>query len=355
LAETTFDSYTPTGPNSNWVASKYRHNEHIVEYELCHRNIVDKKLMNERATFPFESIDLPPNDRQSIASNPASYDFLPSESNLNTAIHHDDDGFSDSDDDWMIGASKSKQSDEINNQLQSDLPKPNLPQQNVGKSDSKPVEEIPVIDLESWEESKSVQNVDHPIPKNTPKRTFESMKEFLKNQKKKSTSPKNRPSKMTPKVKRGSNEGQKMSKVQRLKTVEDVAKSDLDSWDSDFYQNCKNASQDKNHPRDQNDDRPRDESRSRDENSSSSSLMKDTSGNLFCNSEDDFDSEDDEDFLELTRTKIEPNHSEEKIDGKVSGTDVIVIDSDNESTRVNEKTKSKKPKQQRLSQYFRKK
>ena len=52
--------------------------------------------MNERATFPFESIDLPPNDRQSIASNPASYDFLPSESNLNTAIHHDDDGFSDS-------------------------------------------------------------------------------------------------------------------------------------------------------------------------------------------------------------------------------------------------------------------
>ena len=238
----------------------------------------------------------------------------------------------------MIGASKSKQSDEINNQLQSDLPKPNLPQQNVGKSDSKPVEEIPVIDLESWEESKSVQNVDHPIPKNTPKRTFESMKEFLKNQKKKSTSPKNRPgsSKMTPKVKRGSNEGQKMSKVQRLKTVEDVAKSDLDSWDSDFYQNCKNASQDKNHPRDQNDNKPRDEIRSRDEkpagediekDSSSSSLMKDTSGNLFCNSEDDFDSEDDEDFLELTRTKIEPNHSEEKIDGKVSGTDVIVIDS----------------------------
>ena len=63
---------------------------------MCHRNIVDEKLINERATFPFESIDLPPNDRQSIASNPASYDFLPSESNLNTAIHHDDDGFSDS-------------------------------------------------------------------------------------------------------------------------------------------------------------------------------------------------------------------------------------------------------------------
>ena len=66
---------------------------------MCHRNIVDKKLINERATFPFESIDLPPNDRHSIASNgsgPASHDFLPSESNLNTAIHHDDDGFSDS-------------------------------------------------------------------------------------------------------------------------------------------------------------------------------------------------------------------------------------------------------------------
>ena len=62
-------------------------------------------------TFPFESIDLPPqavpsnalpsHDCQSIGSNdgsngPSSHDFLPSESNLNTAIHHDSDGFSDS-------------------------------------------------------------------------------------------------------------------------------------------------------------------------------------------------------------------------------------------------------------------
>ena len=98
--------------NFSGVASKYRHNEHIVEYELCHRNIVDKKLIHEMGTFPFESIDLPPrvepsntlpshHDRQSIGSNdgssgPSSHDFLPSESNLNTAIHHDSDGFSDS-------------------------------------------------------------------------------------------------------------------------------------------------------------------------------------------------------------------------------------------------------------------
>ena len=83
------------------VASKYRHNEHIVEYELCHRNIVDEKLIQESRPTTFLSKELPSNDRLSNpisvdSSEPLSHDFLPSESNLNTAINHDSDGFSDS-------------------------------------------------------------------------------------------------------------------------------------------------------------------------------------------------------------------------------------------------------------------
>ena len=114
LTETSFQSYTPTGPDSNCklpkiaylakkyliflgVASKYRHNEHIVEYELCHRNIVDEKLIQKSPPTSFFS--KPSNDRHPISvdsSEPLSHDFLPSESNLNTAINHDSDGFSDS-------------------------------------------------------------------------------------------------------------------------------------------------------------------------------------------------------------------------------------------------------------------
>ena len=83
------------------VASKYRHNEHIVEYELCHRSIVDEKLIQESPPTTFLLKEVPSNDRLSNpisvdSSEPLSHDFLPSESNLNTAINHDSDGFSDS-------------------------------------------------------------------------------------------------------------------------------------------------------------------------------------------------------------------------------------------------------------------
>ena len=115
---------------------------------------------------------------------------------------------------------------------------------------------------------------------------------------------------MTPKK---SNDGQKKSKIEQLK--ENEVKSDVDSWDSDFYQNCKNAS-DKNQPRDQNVDGHEDV-----EKNSTSSSMKDHSGNLFGNSDDDFSDDDDEDFLERTRT-VPP---EPKID--MTKNDVIVIDS----------------------------
>lgn len=118
LTETSFQSYTPTGPDSNCkflksrpkiifqrflgVASKYRHNEHIVEYELCHRSIVDEKLIRESPPTSFLSKEVPSNGHLSnpisvdSGSDPLSHDILPSESNLNTAINHDSDGFSDS-------------------------------------------------------------------------------------------------------------------------------------------------------------------------------------------------------------------------------------------------------------------
>ena len=206
----------------------------------------------------------------------------------------------------MIESSKTSKPDEIKHQKDAEIPKPKLPQQ-------KPVDKIPVIDLDSWEEKPSTSKSENPSTKNltTPKRSDQTMKDFLKNHKKKSTSPKKRPSqKMTPKK---SNDGQKKSKVEQLK--ENEVKSDVDSWDSDFYQNCKNAS-DKNHlPRDQNVD---DEDV---EKNSSSSSMKDHSGNLFGNSDDGFSDDDDEDFLERTRT-VPP---EPKID--MAKNDVIVIDS----------------------------
>ena len=216
----------------------------------------------------------------------------------------------------MIATTNLPKPDEIKHQI----PKPDLPKQ---KSE---VEKIPVIDLESWQGTETVPNQ---IPKTTPKRANESMKQFLKNHKKKSTSPKNRagPSKL--------NEGPSKTKVQRLKENEVKATSDADSWDSDFYQNCKNASQDKNQvtkSRDEiNFEGIKDQNLEKD--SSSSSLIKDTSGNLFDNSEDDFDSENDEDFLELTRTKIEPSEVPEKTctsgvkNPKEQQNAVIVIDS----------------------------
>ena len=220
----------------------------------------------------------------------------------------------------MIESSKTSKPDEIKRQIDTEIPKPKLPQQ-------KPVEKIPVIDLDSWEEKPSASKSEKPATKNltTPKRSDQTMKDFLKNHQKKSTSPKKRiagPSNMTPKK---SNDGQKKSKVEQLK--ENEVKSDVDSWDSDFYQNCKNAS-DKNQPRDQNVDSHEEDI----EKNSSTSSMKDHSGNLFGNSDDDFSDDDDEDFLERTRTRIEP--PEPKIDtNKSNGTvsepknDVIVIDS----------------------------
>lgn len=320
LAETSFQSYTPIGPDSNWVGGKYRHNEHVVEYELCHRKIVDEKLILESPTNPFFSKDVPSNDHLSNpisvdSSEHLSHDILPSESNLNTAIHHDSDGFSDSDDDWMIATTNLPKPDEIKRHI----PKPDIPQPELDRKSGN----MQVIDLESLQGTKKKQT-----PKTTPKRANESMKQFLKNHKKKSTSPKNRagPSKLR------SNEGQPKTKVQRLKHDDVKATSDADSWDSDFYQNCKNASQDKNHatkPPDNNIEEIKDHNLEKD--SSSSSLIKDTSGNLFGDSNDDFDSDNDEDFLELTRTRIE--HSEEPEKSNVKKTneqknDVIVIDSD---------------------------
>ena len=214
----------------------------------------------------------------------------------------------------MIATTNLPKPDEIKHQI----PKPDLPQQ---KPDGK-LDNTPVIDLDSWQGTKTVPNQ---VPKTTPKRANESMKQFLKNHKKKSTSPKNRtagPSKSR------SNEGQPKTKVQRLKNVELKATSDADSWDSDFYQNCKNASQDKN----QVNTKSRDnnvEDQNLEKDSSSSSLIKDTSGNLFGNSDDDFDSENDENFLELTRTKIEPSEVPETVVKKPNDQKnaVIVIDS----------------------------
>ena len=197
----------------------------------------------------------------------------------------------------MIATTNLPKPDEIKHQL----PKPDLPQQ---KSEGK-LDNTPVIDLESWRGTKTVPDQ---APKTTPKRANESMKQFLKNHKKKSTSPKNRagPSKSR------SNEGQPKTKVQRLKQVEVKATSDADSWDSDFYQNCKNASQDKNQATKPRDDNVEEKDQNLEKDSSSSSLIKDTSGNLFGNSDDDFDSDNDENFLELTRTKIEPSEVSEK-------------------------------------------
>ena len=219
----------------------------------------------------------------------------------------------------MIATTNLPKPDEIKHQI----PKPDLPQQkSEGKLDS-----TPVIDLELWQGSKTVPNQAQGSTdrlKTTPKRANESMKQFLKNHKKKSTSPKNKagPSKSR------SNEGQPKTKVQRLKNVELKATSDADSWDSDFYQNCKNASQDKNQvnmkSRDNNV-----EDQNLEKDSSSSSLIKDTSGNLFGNSDDDFDSENDENFLELTRTKIEPSEVPETVVKRTNDQKnaVIVIDS----------------------------
>ena len=197
----------------------------------------------------------------------------------------------------MIATTNLPKPDEIKHQI----PKPDLPQQ---KSEGK-LDNTPVIDLELWQETKTVPNQ---VPKTTPKRANESMKQFLKNHKKKSTSPKNRagPSKSR------SNEGQPKTKVQRLKQDEVKATSDADSWDSDFYQNCKNASQDKNQVTKSRDDNVEEKDQNLEKDSSSSSLIKDTSGNLFGNSDDDFDSDNDENFLELTRTKIEPSEVSEK-------------------------------------------
>ena len=191
----------------------------------------------------------------------------------------------------MIATTNLPKPDEIKHQI----PKPDLPQQ---KSEGK-LDNTPVIDLELWQETKTVPDQ---VPKTTPKRANESMKQFLKNHKKKSTSPKN-------KAKSRSNEGQPKTKVQRLKQDEVKATSDADSWDSDFYQNCKNASQDKNQVTKSRDD---EKDQNLEKDSSSSSLIKDTSGNLFDNSDDDFDSDNDENFLELTRTKIEPSKVSEK-------------------------------------------
>ena len=191
----------------------------------------------------------------------------------------------------MIATTNLPKPDEIKHQI----PKPDLPQQ---KSEGK-LDNTPVIDLELWQETKTVPDQ---VPKTTPKRANESMKQFLKNHKKKSTSPKN-------KAKSRSNEGQPKTKVQRLKQDEVKATSDADSWDSDFYQNCKNASQDKNQVTKSRDD---EKDQNLEKDSSSSSLIKDTSGNLFGNSDDDFDSDNDENFLELTRTKIEPSKVSEK-------------------------------------------
>ena len=212
----------------------------------------------------------------------------------------------------MIATTNLPKPDEIKHQI----PKPDLPQQ---KPDGK-LDNTPVIDLDSWQGTKTVPNQ---VPKTTPKRANESMKQFLKNHKKKSTSPKNRtagPSKSR------SNEGQPKTKVQRLKNVELKATSDADSWDSDFYQNCKNASQDKDQVTKSRDD---EKDQNLEKDSSSSSLIKDTSGNLFDNSDDDFDSDNDENFLELTRTKIEPSKVPETIVKKPNDQKnaVIVIDS----------------------------
>ena len=197
----------------------------------------------------------------------------------------------------MIATTNLPKHDEIKHQL----PKPDLPQQ---KSEGK-LDNTPVIDLESWRGTKTVPNQ---VPKTTPKRATETLKQFLKNHKKKSTSPKNRagPSKSR------SNEGQPKTKVQRLKQNEVKATSDADSWDSDFYQSCKNASQDKNQATKPRDDNVEEKDQNLEKDSSSSSLIKDTSGNLFGNSDDDFDSDNDENFLELTRTKIEPSEVSEK-------------------------------------------
>ena len=194
----------------------------------------------------------------------------------------------------MIATTNLPKPDEIKHQI----PKPDLPQH---KSEGK-LDNTPVIDLELWQETKTVPNQ---VPKTTPKRANESMKQFLKNHKKKSTSPKNR-------AKSRSNEGQPKTKVQRLKQDEVKATSDADSWDSDFYQNCKNASQDKNQATKPRDNNVEEKDQNLEKDSSSSSLIKDTSGNLFGNSDDDFDSDNDENFLELTRTKIEPSEVSEK-------------------------------------------
>ena len=219
----------------------------------------------------------------------------------------------------MIATTNLPKPDEIKHQI----PKPDLPQQ---KSEGK-LDNTPVIDLELWQETKTVPNQ---VPKTTPKRANESMKQFLKNHKKKSTSPKNR-------AKSRSNEGQPKTKVQRLKQDEVKATSDADSWDSDFYQNCKNASQDKNQVRKSRDD---EKDQNLEKDSSSSSLIKDTSGNLFGNSDDDFDSDNDENFLELTRTKIEPSEVSEKTNSSEvkkmndQKNAVIVIDSGRFSKKV---------------------
>ena len=211
----------------------------------------------------------------------------------------------------MIATTNLPKPDEIKHQI----PKPDLPQH---KSEGK-LDNTPVIDLELWQETKTVPNQ---VPKTTPKRANESMKQFLKNHKKKSTSPKNRagPSKSR------SNEGQPKTKVQRLKQDEVKATSDADSWDSDFYQNCKNASQDKNQVTKSRDDNVEEKDQNLEKDSSSSSLIKDTSGNLFGNSDDDFDSDNDENFLELTRTKIDPSEVSEKT--KVPCAFPMVISSD---------------------------
>ena len=225
----------------------------------------------------------------------------------------------------MIATTNLPKPDEIKHQI----PKPDLPQQ---KSEGK-LDNTPVIDLELWQETKTVPDQ---VPKTTPKRANESMKQFLKNHKKKSTSPKNRagPSKSR------SNEGQPKTKVQRLKQDEVKATSDADSWDSDFYQNCKNASQDKNQVTKSRDDNVEEKDQNLEKDSSSSSLIKDTSGNLFGNSDDDFDSDNDENFLELTRTKIDPSEVSEKTNStevkKMNDQKnaVIVIDSGRFSKKV---------------------
>ena len=225
----------------------------------------------------------------------------------------------------MIATTNLPKPDEIKHQI----PKPDLPQQ---KSEGK-LDNTPVIDLELWQETKTVPNQ---VPKTTPKRANESMKQFLKNHKKKSTSPKNRagPSKSR------SNEGQPKTKVQRLKQDEVKATSDADSWDSDFYQNCKNASQDKNQVTKSRDNNVEEKDQNLEKDSSSSSLIKDTSGNLFGNSDDDFDSDNDENFLELTRTKIEPSEVSEKTNSSEvkkmndQKNAVIVIDSGRFSKKV---------------------